>query len=201
MVKMTTAVYYRVSTEEQTIDMQKVAIDGWIRETEHVGEVKEYADVGISGYSSKRLGFKRMLADAERGKVKTVVVYKLDRLTRDALTAIRTILRFDEIGVRFISVTQPMFSNGTPFRHAIIAIFAELAQMEREMIVERVKAGLVAAKKRGVKFGAPVKVTEKVISEIVKLRKKGLSFKEIAENVGFSVGSVHKAFLNAEKST
>ncbi len=195
---MTTAIYYRVSTDEQTFDMQRVAIESWIGRTQYGDTTKVYSDLGVSGKASvKRPAFRKMLDDAEKGRVHTIMVYKLDRLTRDATTAIRTILRFDELGVRFISVTQPMFSHGTPFRHALIAIFAELAQMEREAIVERVKAGLVAARKRGVKLGAPVKTNAGVVLKIVDLRKKGLSFKEVAKKVGLSVGAVHKAFVNA----
>src|SRR6185437_7146755 len=140
---MRTAIYYRVSTEDQSLDMQRVAVESWLKQTAHAGDLKVYQDVGISGSTTKRPGFQRLLKDVEAGSLQYVLVYKLDRLTRDALTAIRTVLRFDELGVRFVSVTQPMFSHGTPFRHAMLAIFAELAQMEREMIVERVKAGLV----------------------------------------------------------
>ena len=144
-----------------------------------------------------------MLLDAEKGRITAVIVYKLDRLTRDTLTAIEVILRFDRLGVRFISVTQPMFSHGTPFRHAMIAIFAELAQMEREMIVERVKAGLVAARKRGVVLGAPLKLMPDVTAKIIQLRKEGLTIKEVAKNTGLSVGSVHRtwrAYLKLEAS-
>lgn len=196
---MTVAVYYRVSTEDQTLDMQRVAVEAWISETKLGGKILVYKDEGISGASTKRPAFQKMLRDAERGFIKTVIVYKLDRLTRDALTAIRTVLRFDELGVKFVSITQPMFSHGTPFRHAMVAIFAELAQMEREIIVERVKAGLVAARARGVTLGAPVKATGAKIIEVVALSDRGLPQKKIAARVGLSIGTVNK-ILQVQRS-
>lgn len=200
---MTTAIYYRVSTEEQTLDMQRVAIEQWIADQKYSDPVRVYKDLAMSGSKRDRPSFKKMLLDAEKGRITAVIVYKLDRLTRDTLTAIEVILRFDRLGVRFISVTQPMFSHGTPFRHAMIAIFAELAQMEREMIVERVKAGLVAARKRGVVLGAPLKLVPDVTAKIIQLRKEGLTIKEVAKNTGLSVGSVHRtwrAYLKLEAS-
>jgi len=189
----TVAIYLRVSTEDQTLNIQKDACERWLAENPKYNDmIRAYQDVGISGASTKRPGFMDLMNHCERGKIRAVVVYKLDRLTRDAFTGIGTLLRFDEIGIEFISVTQPMFSQGTPFRRAMIAIFAELAQMEREQIVERVNAGIASAKKRGVVFGRPSKVTPNKKAQILELREKNLSFQKISKAVGLSVGVVHK---------
>lgn len=195
---MTTGVYYRVSTEEQSMDMQRVAVQRWLEHNPQPDKVREYTDHGLSGSTARRPGFRRLLADAEANRLTGIVVYKLDRLTRDARTAIKTILRFDELGIRFTSVSQPMFSHGTPFRHALIAIFAELAQMEREMIIERVNAGLAAARARGQRLGPPVKLTPEVVARILDLRVQGLTYKAIAEDVGLSSRTVRRALLNAK---
>lgn len=198
---VTSAVYYRVSTEDQTLDMQKVAVEQWIGDQKYAGPFKIYQDMGLSGSKNDRPAFQRMLKDAEKSRIKAIIVYKLDRLTRDMVTAIEVILRFDRIGVRFISVTQPMFSHGFPFRHAMIAIFAELAQMERELIVERVKAGLAAARKRGVKLGAPLKATPEIATTIIRLRKEGKTIAAIAKETKLSAGTIHNvctSYLNAE---
>ncbi len=198
---MTTAIYYRVSTEDQSLDMQRVAVERWIGDTKYPGQFKIYMDHGISGSKRDRPAFQKMLADAEKARIKAVIVYKLDRLTRDMLTAIKVILRLDELGVQFISTTQPMFSNGFPFRHAMIAIFAELAQMERELIVERIRAGLAAATKRGVKLGAPTKATPELAATIIEARRGGMTIAAIAKETELSVGTVHKvisSFMNAD---
>lgn len=197
----TTAVYLRVSTEDQTLHSQENAIQEWLdKNPEYAGRVREYRDIGISGASTSRPAFNAMIEHAEKGLISAVVTYKLDRLSRMAIQGIRTILRFDELGIRFVAVSQPMFSHGTPMRHAMIAIFAELAQMEREQIVERVKAGISAAKKRGVVFGAPKKVTPEIAADISRLRADGFSYKKIAEAVGLSVGAVHKCYMEIKKN-
>lgn len=189
---MTTAVYYRVSTDKQLIDLQRDAVAHWVKTTKHADPVKEYCDLAMSGKTGKRPAFRKLMRDVKAGRVRTLVVYKLDRLTRDTRTAIKTILWLDELGVKFVAVTQPMFSHGTPFRHAMIAIFAELAQMERETISERVKAGMEAARVRGAKFGRPIKATEVLRGRAIELRGLGLTIKAIAKQLELSPALVHR---------
>lgn len=186
----TTAVYYRVSTVGQSIESQQRAVEDWIAERAPESAVRIYQDLGISGSKNDRPGFRQLMTDCTSGKITRVVVYKLDRLTRDALTGIQTIIDLDAMGIEFVSVSQPMFHPETPFRRVIIAVFAELAQMERDQIRERVIAGLEAARRRGVKLGAPKKVTDDKIVEIVALRDEGKTIRDIAESVGVSTGSV-----------
>ena len=93
--------------------------------------------------------------------------------------------------MEFISITQPILSHGTPFRHAMIAIFSEMAQIEREVIVERVRSGLLAAKKRGVKLGRPPKERNKKMERrIIALRNSGCTYKEIHKRVGTPVNTI-----------
>ena len=191
-------IYYRVSTEDQTLDMQMLQVQKWLVKNAPNEKYQIYQDIGISGASTKRPGFNKMIQDVESKRIGTVVVYRLDRLTRTSATAIKLILRFDEIGCAFVSVSQDMFSRGTPFRLAILAIFAELAQMEREIIVERVRHGLEAAKKRGVRLGAPIKATDEKIAQITDLRASGVSQKAISLRVGLSVGLVNKIIKSSE---
>ena len=84
-------------------------------------------------------------------------MYKLDRFSRNATDAIRTLLDLDECNVAFVSVTQPVLNLGhdNPFRRTMLAAFAEIAEIERQTIVQRVKAGLEAAKQRGIKLAHP----------------------------------------------
>ena len=100
----------------------------------------------------------------------------------------------DEQGVGFISVTQAVLNLGheNPFRRTMLAAFAEIAEIERQTIVTRVKAGLEAAKKRGVKLGAPAKINDQQHLRVLELRKEGLSFRNIAKELGLSYGAVHK---------
>jgi DNA invertase Pin-like site-specific DNA recombinase len=194
------AIYYRVSTDKQDLDSQKVAIDRWLSDLpKKPKSVHVIQDEGMSGKHENRPGYRELLGLAVQRKIDTIVVYRLDRLSRNATVAIKTLLELDEYGVGFISVTQPVLNLGhaNPFRRTMLAAFAEIAEIERETIVARVRSGLEAAKKRGVTLGAPVKVTDEIVDKARELRSEGRSYKDIASELGMSVGSVHKA-LKAE---
>lgn len=193
-----TAIYYRVSTDKQDFESQKVAIEKWLlelpAEKRPKGEPKVFADEGISGKTLNRPEFRQLLDDALNKRFDTIVTYRLDRFSRHAATAIRLILDLDEAGVAFVSVTQPVLNlgHGMPFRKTILAAFAEIAEIERETIVARVRAGIEAAKKRGVRLGAPLKVDPAKQQTARQLQAEGKSYKAIATALEISVGTVHK---------
>ena len=157
-------------------------------------KVLVFQDQGISGKTTNRPGLQAMLKAAYSGKVDTIVVYRLDRLSRNATTAIKMILNLDEAGVAFISVTQAVLNLGheNPFRRTMLAAFAEIAEIERETIVARVKAGLEAAKKRGVKLGAPKKYDLEKLRLAHQLKSEGQSFRKISKQLDVSLGTVSK---------
>lgn len=199
------AIYYRVSTEKQDLSSQKTTIAKWLddlpkdRRPQHI---YEFQDEGFSGKSFNRPRFKDMLEIAFARRIDTIVVYKLDRFSRNASDAIKTILSLDEVGVAFISVTQPVLNLGheNPFRRTMLSAFAEIAEIERETIVARVRSGLEAAKKRGVKLGPPIKINEDTQSKALQLRHSGCTIKKIASELGISVGATHKIIKAAEES-
>jgi DNA invertase Pin-like site-specific DNA recombinase len=123
-------------------------------------------------------------------------------MSRNATEAIQTLLSLDGAGVAFISVTQPVLNLGheNPFRRTMLAAFAEIAEIERETIVLRVKAGLEAAKKRGVKLGPPLKVSPEKQLEAKRMRDEGKSYREIARALNLSYGAIYK-LVNAEESS
>ncbi len=191
------AIYYRVSTDKQDLDSQRNAVEAWLDnlpEEKRPLSIKSYEDEGISGKTLNRPEFQRLLNDARTGRIDTIICYRLDRFSRHATTAIRLLLDLDEAGVAFISVTQPVLNLGheNPFRRTMLAAFAEIAEIERETIVARVRAGLDAAKKRGVRLGAPQKTNDDTRKEAEELRSQGLSYKAIAKRLGLSVGTIHK---------
>ncbi|SMF25133.1 recombinase family protein [Pseudobacteriovorax antillogorgiicola] len=191
------AIYYRVSTERQDLQSQKQAVETWLNlleDSKKPRKISVFQDEGISGSTDKRPGYQDLLKFAQSGKIDTIVVYRLDRFSRNASDAIKTLLSLDELGVGFISVTQPVLNLGheNPFRRTMLAAFAEIAEIERQTIVTRVKAGLEAAKKRGVKLGPPSKLTEEHKEQVRSLRAQGLSLRAIAKDLGISYGAVHK---------
>lgn len=187
---MKTGVYYRVSTDRQDLESQRVTVEAWLAAKGlDEKDVVVFSDEGFSGKDSTRPGFRALVAAAMRGSIKTVVVYRLDRLSRDAGTAIRTILELDAAGVGFVAVTQPVLNlgNDVPFRRTILAAFAEIAEIERDTIVARVRSGLDAARKRGVKLGRPA-TDQTLVDRAGALFAGGASVRAVARELGISTG-------------
>ena len=189
------AIYFRVSTDKQDLKSQKTGIDTWLSELNKRPKViRTFEDEGISGKTEKRPALQAMLRVAYKGEVDTIVVYRLDRFSRNATTAIRLILDLDTAGVAFISTSQPVLNLGheNPFRRTMLAAFAEIAEIERETIAARVKLGLEAAKKRGKILGPPRKITDSLMIEARLLRQHGYTQREIARRLSLSLGTVCK---------
>jgi putative DNA-invertase from lambdoid prophage Rac len=146
-VTSTLHAYVRVSTDAQDTDLQLRALEGF-----GVPMANVYTDRAISGKvpSAERPGVVKLLARASRGD--TVVVYSLSRLGRSTLDVLTVLQTLDAQGVHFRSLTEA-FDTTTPMGRAMLGIMAVLAQLEREMLVERTNAGIAAAKARGVRFG------------------------------------------------
>ena len=190
---MNIAFYARVSTKEQDFDMQKEAFDKWLKNSElEPKKITVYQDHGISGAKRDRPAFNKMLEACMDRVHDTIVVYKLDRFSRDANTAIRLILKLEAYDVAFISMTQAALNLGhdVPFRRTILAAFSEIAQIERETTVERIKDGMAAARANGKVFGRPVIATPERAKTALKLREKGLSYNQISKEMSISVGTV-----------
>ncbi len=188
-------IYYRVSTDKQELASQKLAIAQWIAalppESRPLSQ-KEFKDHGLSGTDSQRKGFQALLRAAFEQQIDTIIVYRLDRLSRNATEAIQVLLTLDQAGVGFISVTQPVLNMGldNPFRRTMLAAFSEIAEIERDTIVSRVRSGLDAARQRGVRLGRPEGLTRAQQLEVRHLRAEGLSYAAIAERLALPSSSV-----------
>lgn len=188
------AFYMRVSTGKQEMEMQKHAFEQWLAAQATPPTYRTFKDFAESGSNDSRPKFREMLSRCHKGEFDHVIVYKLDRFSRSANTAIKEILKLDEANVGFYSLTQEILNlrNGFPLRRAILSIFAELAEMERDQIRERVKAGMAAAKAKGVVLGRPSSVSEDQIEEVLELYRSGEALRSIARKMPFSYGTVHR---------
>lgn len=169
--------YLRVSTGSQTTENQRVALEavaagrGW--EIVHV-----YEDRGVSGTKGrdKRPGLDAMLKDASRGKFDVVMVWALDRLGRSLPDLLSTAQHLQAIGVD-LYIDQQAIDTTTPAGKLFFAVSGAFAEFERNLIRERVVAGLRRAKAKGTKLGRP---TFGLDGEIVSLRAAGHSIRTIA---------------------
>jgi DNA invertase Pin-like site-specific DNA recombinase len=184
-----TAVYLRVSTDEQLTDSQRVSIE------QYLGDdiAAWYIDRGVSGAARVKPSLTRLCADIEAGEISKVVVYRLDRLSRNAVEALRMLFRWAEQDVEFVAVDQPVLSatKDDPFRVTKLAMFAELAQIERETLIRRTKAGLVAARARGSKLGAPAKLDDSLRQRVRERRKAGASYRQLASEFNIATATAH----------
>ena len=150
--------YARVSTGDQTTDLQRDAL-------EKAGSNRIFTDVA-SGAKAHRPELDHMLDLLREGD--TVVVWKLDRLGRSMQNLVDLMTTFDAKGVQFRSLTEAI-DTSTPGGTLVFNIFGSLAQFERDLIRERTRAGLEAARVRGRKGGRPAKLDEKQVREVRRL--------------------------------
>jgi len=151
------AIYTRKSTSEgldqafNSLDAQREAAESFIASQKHSGWVAlkdRYDDGGYSGGHAERPAVQRLLADVEAGRIDCVVVYKVDRLSRSLMDFARMMALFEDKGVHFVSVTQH-FNTAESMGRLTLNILLSFAQFEREIIAERTRDKIAAAKKRG----------------------------------------------------
>lgn len=181
-----TAIYARVSTldqhpENQTDDLRNYAkARGW----EVVGE---FTDQGISGAQRDRPGLDAMMKLVRRRKVDTVLVWKYDRFARNMVHLLHALEEFHSIGVDFVSFTEGIDTT-TSMGKFVFGVFSSLAEFERSLISERVRNGMEKARKRGQRIGRPSLDVD--MTGLGVLRSQGLSFRQIASQVGISKSAV-----------
>ena len=149
-------IYARVSTDNQTHDSQLDEVRSYCQRRGW-GGAEEITDVASGGKCSRE-GLDRLMAQIRRGRVGTVVVFRLDRLARSLSHLAQMLAEFQAHRTALICPGQGIdTSNTNPAAQLQVNILAAVAQFERELIVERIKAGVAAARARGVRLGRPAK--------------------------------------------
>lgn len=197
------AIYMRCSTNKQDLEMQKRHILDWLDNHQKQSDLKIrwFTDAGCSGKNMNRPGMIELLKCVGSRQVDHVICYRLDRLSRNAITAIKLVMDMASQNIGFVATDQPILNlgNDNPFRHTMVAAFAEIAQIERETTVARVRAGLEAAKRRGKKLGRPEVISRDDIRRAAQayLDKKG-SLRAIAKQFNVSHNTVRKAVVSLQ---
>jgi len=158
-----------------------VDLRGW-----HISEI--YTD-SVSGTKNSRPGLDKLMGDAARRRFDVLVVWRFDRFARSVSHLLRALEQFQSLGIDFVSLSENV-DTSTPTGKMIFTVLGAVAELERSLIVERVKAGLRNARAKGKKLGRPrADVRE---SEIEGLRASGASWRAIAKEMGVGVGTVHR---------
>jgi DNA invertase Pin-like site-specific DNA recombinase len=190
------AIYARVSTtgHGQDVSMQT-------RELRQFAEARgwaiagEYTDTGVSGAKDSRPELNRLMADAHKRRFDVVCVWRFDRFARSVSHLLRALETFKALGIDFVSFSEQM-DTSTPAGKMVFTVLGAVAELERSLIVERVRAGLRNARAKGKQLGRPRMMVD--AARIARLRAQGRSIREIADELGYSRSLVHKSLANAE---
>jgi len=176
------ALYARVSTTDQSTDSQLLDLRRYVSERGW-NIFKEYVDEGISGTKNSRPALNDLMNDAKKRRFDVVLVWRFDRFARSTKHLILALEEFKNLGIDFVSY-QENIDTSSPLGSAIFTIISAVAQLERDIIAERVKAGLRRARENGKKLGRPRASVD--TGKIHLLRSKGLSLRAIAKETGVS---------------
>ena len=185
---MRVGIYCRVSTRDQSVDMQLVQLReyaqrrGW-------EIVTEYIDEAVSGIKKRRPGLDKLMADCHQRRIDVVLVWKFDRFARSVTHLTQALETFQSLGIDFVSYSQNI-DTSTPMGRMLFVILGAVAELERDLIRERTQAGRDVARRRGVKFGRRSVVTPEIRDRIFALRKGGQTFAYIADLLGIGEATV-----------
>ena len=193
---MRVAIYARVSTKDKGQEVENqlrqlrefAALQGWTT-------YREFIDHDTCS-TDDRAEFQSLFRDASQRKFDVLLFWALDRLSREGvLETLQHLNRLTSYGVGYRSFTEQYFDSCGIFKDAVIAIIATVAKQERIRISQRVKAGLETARAKGKRLGRPCVAVD--AARISRLRAQGRSLREIASELGYSRGLVHKTLASS----
>jgi DNA invertase Pin-like site-specific DNA recombinase len=192
---MRIALYARVSTKDQSCEMQLRDLRTYCA-ARGLDLVGEYIDVGQSGTKDSRPELNKLMDDARKRQFDAIVVWRFDRFARSTKHLLLGLEEFRSLGIQFISY-QENTDTSSPLGQALFTIVSAVAQLERDLIPERVSAGIRNARENGKKLGRPkCTVNREQVSE---LKTRGLSLRQIAKKLGIGYGTVRAKLVNSNK--
>jgi len=184
----TAALYARVSTLDQDCDIQLEDLRRYA--SQRFARYYEYVDVGVSGTQRRRPQLDALMKDAHRRLFDVVLVWKFDRFARSLKHLIESLDEFTALGIDFISYTEGVDTT-TPSGQLLFHIVGAVAQFERDLIVERVRAGIAHARAMGRVISRPRATVD--VERVVVLRNQGKSLREIAGTLDLPVSRIRRA--------
>jgi DNA invertase Pin-like site-specific DNA recombinase len=190
------ALYCRVSTADQHIQSQLLDLRELAKQR-GLEIVKEYSDVGISGTKARRPGLDALMADGRQRKFKVVLVAAFDRLARSTKHFLLAVEELDSLGVELVSKREGL-ASGDAMGRLFITIISAIAELERALVVERVKSGMRRARLEGRQIGrARLDVNRE---QVIRDRRSGMSLTQVANKQGISRASVCRLMKEASSN-
>ena len=195
---MKAAIYARVSTansgQDPEVQLRELREYCQRRGWKLTGE---YVDTGISGATEKRPQLDKLMADAHRRRFDAVVVWKFDRFARSVSHLLRALETFKALGIEFVSLSEQV-DTSTPTGRMIFTVLGAVAELERSLIAERVRAGLRNARAKGKRLGRPRMNVD--AARIARLRRTGASWAEISAQLGIGATTARRVVSSLAKN-
>jgi DNA invertase Pin-like site-specific DNA recombinase len=192
---MRIGIYARVSTKDQSCELQVRDLRAYCT-ARGFDLVREYVDVGQSGAKDSRPELNILMDDARKRQFDAIVVWRFDRFARSTKHLLLALEEFRSLGIQFISY-QENVDTSTPLGQALFTIVSAVAQLERDLIRERVSAGIRNARANGKKLGRPKSSVDR--ERILELKEQGHSLRQIAATLGVGYGTVRERLLASHK--
>src|SRR6267154_2328131 len=188
---MRIGIYARVSTKDQSCELQLRDLRTYCA-ARGFDLVREYVDVGQSGAKDSRPELNILMGDARKRRFDAIVVWRFDRFARSTKHLLLALEEFRSLGIQFISY-QENIDTSSPLGQALFTIVSAVAQLERDLIRERVSAGIRNAQANGRKLGRPKRAIDR--ERILELKVQGQSLRQIAAKLGVGYGTVRARLL------
>src|ERR1700724_3078736 len=192
---MQIVIYARVSTKDQSCELQVRDLRTYCA-ARGFDLVREYVDVGQSGAKDSRPQLNLLMDDARKRQFDAIIVWRFDRFARSTKHLLTALEEFRSLGIQFISY-QENVDTSTALGQAMFTIVSAVAPLERDLIRERVTAGIRNAQANGKKLGRPKSGVDR--QRILELKASGNSLRQIAASLGIGYGTVRSRLFTSHK--
>ena len=184
----TVALYFRVSHDSQTTENQRRELEAYC-ERQDWKVYRVYEDKGISGAQHDRPALDEMLKDAHALRFSAVVIWKTDRMARSVTHLLEVLTTLRSLNIGFVSTTEAI-NTETAQGRMLLHFLGAIGEFERELCVERVRAGLARAQANGVKLGRPRVGFD--VNEAIRMKGNGSSWSQVAKTLGVSSATLRR---------
>jgi DNA invertase Pin-like site-specific DNA recombinase len=189
------AIYARVSTPDQHLEAQLYDLRDLAAKRDYT-VIREFEDRGVSGSKSKRAGLDAMLSSARRREFDVLLVAAFDRIARSTKNFLEIVDELNELGIEFVSAREAIDTSG-PMGRMFITLVGSIAELERSLITERIRAGMRRARLEGQRLGrAPLNIDH---DPLVRDRLAGMSLTSVGKKYGVSRASVVRFVREAQR--